>query len=168
LALAAIERLHVDGVEDPSFRQLAAAAILRIAESVAPDDQPGQRQRWSLLRGDALAWSGQWQQARDLFRELAAGPPTDGAALRHGAATLAALEDRDAVIASIEMWNRFAAGVPQGSADWHAAKLATAEAMARAGQASEASRLARYVLLTTPPDDAELKARYERFAQPPP
>jgi hypothetical protein len=160
----ALERLRADGQEDQDFRSVAGKAIVRIADGRVPDEIAGQ-----MTLAVGIAWNGDWVEASSRFDALAAKAKSSGAAgiraaeiLRDGATVLGALSDEKAKRRAIESWNRLAAGLRRGTEEWHQAKLGAAELMADVGNVDEAAKLARYVLLTNPPEDPSLAARYQQ------
>lgn len=116
-------------------------------------------------RGELLLWLGRVSESIEAFRSAARRSPRPGEVLRSAAETLAASGDEAAARAAVPLWDQLAAGLPRGSTAWHDAKLSACESLARLGDTDEASRRARYVLLTQPPDDPTLRRRYTRFAE---
>ncbi|WP_164104264.1 hypothetical protein [Candidatus Laterigemmans baculatus] len=160
----ALQRLRDDALENPEDRSRLARGMLRLVEGSgdkAVTEHP--------LVADALALSGQWQEAAARWERLASDPNRRdkgrrGELLRHGAEVLGSLGDPAAQRRAIEIWNRLAQGLPQGTAPWHEAKLAAARLLEKTGQREEAARLAKFVLLTQPPEDPALRAEYQRLA----
>lgn len=155
----ALQRLRDDAVSHAADRERLARSMLRIADGAGE----GGAVRQHLL-AEALALSGDWQAAAERIEKIAAGPPPQPDMLRRGARLLGSLEDRKAKERAIEIWNRLSSGLPKGSEAWHEAKLAAIELMAERGDANEAAKLARFVLLTQPPTDPVTKAAYQRWS----
>ena len=144
-------RLMRDARDEPSLRQPVAAIV----------------EGWTNLEDSAtdrarrLVWLDRVGDAVELFLAEADRSDAPGTIFREAATTLAASDRVDAREAAVDIWDRLAAGVPKGSAEWHQAKLAACELLARIGDGDEASRRARYVLLTDPPESTELRDRYD-------
>ncbi|XZE51657.1 hypothetical protein SH139x_003318 [Planctomycetaceae bacterium SH139] len=169
IELLALERLHEDARNAAELRSLLGRAMLRISatgKSTASETlSPRLARRYQLIQADALAWSGDWQAAFDKFTGLLSEARQPGEVLSHAGETLANLGNPAAAAEAVKLWNRYATGLPPGSDRWHQAKLATAAALRDAGDSAEASKLARYILLTSPPTSAELRNQYQRFAE---
>lgn len=155
----ALQRLRDDAAAYPAERERLGRSMLRIIEG-AGSGGPARE----FLEAEAMALSGDWRAAAERIERIAEGPPRQPAALRRGAQLLGSLDDPQAKERAIEIWSRLSAGLPKGSDGWHEAKLATIELMAARGDASEAAKLARFVLLTQPPADPTLKAAYQRWS----
>lgn len=154
-----LRRLRDDAEEHPTDRARMARGMLRVVEG-SGEEALSQHP----LVPDALALSGQWQEAAARWERLAAEAPRRPEMLRRGALLLGTLDDPAANRRAIEMWNRLAQGLPQGTAPWHEAKLAAATLLKKIGQGQEAAKVARFVLLTQPPQDEATRASYQRLA----
>lgn len=148
-------RLMRDARDEPSLRRPVAAVIEAWANL----------QEAATDRARRLVWLDRVDDAVELFFAEADRSDAPGTVLRDAATTLAASDRVDARKAAVVVWDRFAAGVPKGSAEWHRAKLAACELLARLGDRDEASRRARYVLLTDPPNSTELRDRYDAITR---
>lgn len=155
----ALQRLRDDAADHPADRERLARSMLRIIEGAGSGGTARE-----FLHAEALALSGDWKEAAERIERIAEGPPRQPAALRRGARLLGSLDDPQAKGRAIEIWNRLSSGLPKGSDGWHEAKLAAIELTAARGDASEAAKLARFVLLTQPPNDPTLKAAYQRWS----
>ena len=72
-------------------------------------------------------------------------------------------QSKEAMNASIILADRLASRLPLGSPEWHEWKLKSMQWLRQTGQADEAAKRAKYILLTRPPKDDQLKAAYEAF-----
>lgn len=154
---AAAERLVADGIAFPARRAHLAAAIEQL-----DDAEP------TLARATALLWSERWREADAVLdrwlqlRDAASRP----AAAMTAAKVLSQAPQPDAKRRALARLAAASAKLPQGSAAWHAVKLATLELLSELDQRAEAARLAQYILLTRPPDDPATLARYQKWSEP--
>ena len=72
-------------------------------------------------------------------------------------------ESKEAKIAAIGWWDRLAAGSEVGSPVWHRGKLAAIDLLFNSGQKVEASRRAKYILLTTADLTSQQKSKYQSY-----
>jgi hypothetical protein len=79
---------------------------------------------------------------------------------------LGASPDKKAQQAGVQLWDELAAGLPQGSRQWHEAKLTAIKLMQQIGDDQEAYRRARFVLLTQSNIDEDLRRQYQLVKQP--
>lgn len=158
-----VRRLVRDGLADPQDRDRNGRAILRLIDAL--DAVGGDRAVDEQQRARALCWTGQWQQARSLLQQAIDASPADAGPLRTAAEVLGQCPAAAAQREAIALWNRVAAGLPQGTPAWHEAKLAAADLLIAVGDPQQARRLVRYVLLTQPPEDAAMLARYQTLAK---
>ncbi|QEG38441.1 hypothetical protein [Roseimaritima ulvae] len=154
----AVQRLQRDGQGNAAERARLGKGMLRLLDAM--DEPPAGVER---LRARALAWSGQWQQAEQLFQKQIDASPGDLKAVRAAAEGLAESANPQAKRLAIEYWTRIAAGVPQGSGAWHQAKLATIRLHLAVQDRQAAIKLGRYVLITRPPEDQALREQYEQL-----
>lgn len=164
---ATIERMLLDGMGAYEFREVAGKTILRLIGRVTPDDLKGQ-----FAVAVAMAWTGDWAEAAtriEAIAEAAKKRPNDNfpaiEALQQGAIVMGGLKQPQAKRRAVELWNRLAAGTKSGSENWHEAKLGTARLLTELGEKDEAAKLAGYILITKPPTDPEMLAKYEAFAE---
>ncbi len=154
---AAAARLIADGIATPSRRGALGAAIEQLA-----GDEP------TLERAVALLWTDRWQDADVVLdrwvqdRGIADRP----AATMTAALVLRHAPHRDAKHRALARLTAASAQLPLGSDAWHQSKLATLEVLSELDQQAEAVRLARYILLTRPPKDPAVQARYQSWSEP--
>ncbi len=154
---AAVQRLVADGIDASQQRLPLAAAILKLENDAA-----------TVPRAVALLWTEKWQQADavlDRWLKDSSGQPGHAAAIT-AAGILSRSPQPDAKRRALERFAAAAAQLPQGSEGWHQAKLATLELLGELDQSQEAARLARYILLTRPPEDPAIQAHYRRWSEP--
>ena len=118
-----------------------------------PTSDPWQSARLQL-------WSGDESAAIAAIRKMLAQSSDPGADQRQAARLLGSHSTPSAKSVAVELWDQLASGVPKGSDKWHEAKLAAISLLRQIGKTDEASRRAKYILLTSPPKDAKLKAKY--------
>jgi hypothetical protein len=152
-------RLIEDGKADDRFRVIAGKTILRIVEG-----NPTSATSQQIAIATAKAWTGDWQEAYRLLMVLAADKRAEvniADVLRQAADLLGGIDNADAKQRAIEVWNRIAGGLKQGSTAWHEAKLSAVEQMVGVGQIAEATKLARYIMLTQPSSEPKFQERYQ-------
>ncbi|MEL6109647.1 MAG: hypothetical protein AAFU85_26865, partial [Planctomycetota bacterium] len=69
----------------------------------------------------------------------------------------------EAIRAAITLADRLVSRFSIGEERWHEWKLKAIAWLHQTGQSAEATKRARYILLTNPPKDPDVKARYEAF-----
>ena len=149
-------RLMRDGRQYPQMRIPVATVI----NSWLADDEP------SLDRAERLVWRSRIPDAVAMLLAMVAGAEQPGEMLGHAAALLGASDHGEAKAQAIKLWDQLAAGVPKGSGPWHDAKLASIRLLRQTGNREEASRRAKYILLTSPPAEPELKQQYQSASGP--
>ena len=149
---ASIERrLMNDAIANSSFR----VPIAKLIES-----WPGVSSA-TLNHVQRLAWLGQLDQTRAAARQLADGSTTPGETIREIAAVFEGCQDKQLRREAVVWLDELASGLPRGSDDWHDAKIRAAQLLAFAGEADEAKKRVRYILLTQPPQNEDLRRRYD-------
>ncbi len=149
-------RLMRDGRFHPPLRPLIAAAISSWPSMHGP----------SMEQAERLLWLGRVPDAVKMLRQWIGGSTPPGDTIREAAALLGSSDLRGSKMAAIDLWDRLSAGIPQGSSDWHTAKLASIHLLGQLGKRDEARRRAKYILLTTPPSDAEQRQLYQSTSGP--
>jgi hypothetical protein len=132
---------------------------LRIVEG-NQSSEPSQQ----IAIATAKAWTGDWQEAYRLLMVLAADKRAEvnsADVLRQAANLLGGIDNAEAKQRAIEVWNRIAGGLKQSSPAWHEAKLSAIEQMVGVGQIVEATKLARYIMLTQPSSEPKFQERYQ-------
>lgn len=147
-------RLMIDGSRDREQRS-AIARYLQTWSAPESADQTAARQIWM---GDATGAIATLEA--DVRQNSSAGP------MKRAADLLASSDDGVAVAASIGFYDRLAAGLPQGTPEWHEAKLASIKLLRRTGRVADADKRAKYILLTGVDLNDSLRKRYEQFIQP--
>lgn len=120
----------------------------------------------SLGHAQRLIWQGRIAEAEKSLRGLTKASKRIGGTMAEAAALLGSSDDVKAQAAAVRWWDELAAGVPQGGAAWHEAKLASIRLLAKTGRREEAMRRAKYVLLTAPPSRDEVRQQYRELSQP--
>lgn len=155
----AARRLLTDARGDATASTAIAAAVIRLTDDCPLLDSSA---------AQALIGSGRWEQAAELLDGWAAGQHTQQqhqqAQLR-AAWLLALSSQRPAQSAALTRLTRLAEQLPAGEPLWYRVKLATIQTMQRLGDAAAARQLASYLLITRPPQDAELTAALERLSR---
>jgi len=147
---AAAERFVLDSNVNSNRRQSIGRAIL----SLVSDD--------SMVAAQAHGWLREWPQVMsiiDLNRERS---PADLELAKRAATMLCGFDNDDMRSAGIDGWQRITTQLPQGSREWHLAKLSLVDALIEVGRQDEAIRVAKYVLATQTPEDAGMLKRYEQ------
>ncbi len=119
----------------------------------------------TLYKVQRLAWLGQLDQARAAARKLADASTTPGETIREIAAIFEGCDDKQLRREAVVWLDELASGLPRGSDDWHDAKIRAAQLLAFAGETDEAKKRVRYILLTQPPEEEELRHRYDSIAK---
>lgn len=154
---AAAQRLIADGIAAPNHR-VQLATVVRQLEG----------DRTTLTTAIALIWLDQWREADNVLDAWVqqSTPPARNAASINAARILSHSPQADAKRRALDRFAGIGATLPQGSDPWHQVKLATLELLSDLDQRAEAARLAQYILLTRPPADAVVKARYQSWSEP--
>lgn len=127
--------------EDPD----SAPLLLQAAVMASSTEPPARASGWMQRLADTWPDSSAGQQAADwLGRQVAQQGP---------------------VSQSAEPQKVDPASALAGSPEWHRQRLGRIAELAAVGREEEASRMARYILLTRPPEDAQLRGHYERWAR---
>lgn len=153
-------RLMRDGRQYPQLRVPIARGIDGWPAAIVSSGDDAE-----LDLAERLVWLDRTPEAVRKLREVARRSDSPGETLRAAAELLSASDNDQARQAAIEIWDELAAGMPQGSRQWHRAKLASMRLLQQLGRQSEAARRAGYVLLTTPPSEEDLKAEYHSIAE---
>ncbi len=148
-------RLMADGHRDRELR-IAIARWIDAWPDDGPADQKAMRQ----------VWTGNVTGAVSTLETFVAQDTASADRMRVAAELLASSDDPSAVFAAIDFYDRLAAGMPQGSQDWHDAKLASIRLLRQTGRIDDADKRARYVLLTADGLSDELRKRYDAFIKP--
>jgi hypothetical protein len=149
---AARWRLMRDGKQDPKRRQ-AIAAVLTHWGGDWSDQIP------------LLVWAGQFDDAHQLAEQTASQDEYPARIWRRLAQSLAQSSQEEAKRRGVKIWDRIATGLPKNSDDWHQAKLAAIDLLLALGDRQEATRRAKYILLTAAPKDAKTWRRYQSAAE---
>ncbi len=152
--LAASDRLIADGKRSPNERRTLAHAVLSLVGSIP-----------SFQASQAYGWTGDWQRSVAMLAELRQQQPNDLKLAQECAQWLSAAEDQTAKRAGLKLWQELSAQLPQGTNQWHETKLATIELLRSLGEHAESQRIANYVMLTQPPTNPVLAARYVAAAK---
>ena len=147
-------RLLRDGEDRPSLRTSIAQQISSLSsESLSPLD-----------RARLMLWQGQVDGAIDNLEQLLS-QTKDPATLARAASMLGefAKDSNLAATKATEWWDKLAAGSPKNSNPWHQAKLSAIKLLSQSGQASEADKRARYILLTNPAMSPSQRKAYEAW-----
>ena len=151
-------RLMRDGRLDASRRAAVASLLTRWNPSDNATSQDTVARRQQIER---LIWTGQYEEAVSLMRQLLGDGQPAAELIGRVADQLAATASAKAKGKAIELWDELAAGSPQGTPQWHRAKLNAVKLLKQIGQVDAASKRARYILLTSPPSSDELKRQYQ-------
>ncbi len=146
----AAARLMKDGRQDTTLR----IPIATLIESWPPASAN------SLEHAERLVWLGRIKEATTAINALAGEPDAPRDLVRQAASLLSRSDNDAAKRISIEWWDRWAAGLPVGSDDWHRAKLESITTLKQLGDVQQAQQRARYILLTNPPKDNALRDQY--------
>jgi len=149
LADVAADRLIADGGASKVNRGSLARAILMLVG-----------QEPSLRAAQAYGWTGYWKRSEAIINELFTKRPDDSQLAKDAADLMARADDVTAKSAGLRLWIRLSSQLPQGSDQWHQAKLSAIETMRSLGDNEGAKKLASYVLLTQAPVDPAIVARY--------
>lgn len=149
----AIDRLMRDGRLDRSARPQITAMINSWTRDGAGDGD-------SLNHAERLAWNGETKASSEMIARLAAKSDTSADLIRESAQRLTAAGDDASRAAAVDLWDQLAAGTTRGSQRWHVAKLGAIETLVASNRSDEARKRARYVLLTSPPSDVQIRQRY--------
>jgi tetratricopeptide (TPR) repeat protein len=122
-------------------------------------------QPWELIRlqSIALVAAGRPTEAVVLMQEYAQKHSTNADVQIHWARILEAAAPHLGWQRALDQWRIIAAAAPPRSDTWFEAKLGVARILAEMGHRSEAEKLLRYVLLTSPPPQGSLWQ--ERYRQ---
>jgi hypothetical protein len=150
LRTAASDRLILDGQASRIDQLRLARAILLLVG----DDR-------SLNSSQAHLWQNDWKRAEAVINQLIQKQPQDLSLARSAAALLSQSDNQDARRAGLKLWTSVSSQLPQGSPDWHHAKLSVIDSLRSLGESGQAKQMAEYILLVQPPADAALKARYQ-------
>ncbi len=151
----ATARLMRDGRENATQRP----SVARVLEGWPGNDQP------SLDRAERLVWLGRTSDAIALVKQVIQADPQSADVTRQSARLLQKSRDPAAIDEAIRLWDQLASGAPRGSAMWHEAKLAAISALRQSGKVDEATRRARYLLLTMPTMDQRTRDQYEGLSK---
>ena len=144
-------RLMRDGRINPLWRKPNAGLI----------------ESWKLASVDAMEsaerkiWLGDVAAATNLVRTVLKESDRPGKDLRRAASIFSNSDNQEARSQAIKFLDQLSAGLRKGSGDWHKSKIDAIELLRKTGNAEEAKKRAKYILLTDPPTDNELKQRYE-------
>jgi|GEM_PF-1660831 len=151
----AVQRLVADAIAAPAKRTHLAAAILQLEGDAA-----------TLPRAMALVWSNRWREADEVLDRCVQTDTKSEQTAITAATVLSRSSQPDAKRRALERFAAVGATLAQGSTAWHEVRLATLELLSELDQQPEAARLAQYILLTRPPEDPAVKARYQRWSEP--
>jgi hypothetical protein len=151
----AAQRLMIDGRQNPSLRPSIAAVL----EKWDPIGDP------SFEDAERLLWAGKTDESTKMLQQIIRGQAASIEVARKAARLLASSDRADALNEAVALWDQLAAGTTQASPLWHEAKLASCAALTRAKRADESQRRARYILLTVPNLDENLRQQYEAYAR---
>lgn len=143
-----------DGEQEPPLRTSIARRINAFSsESLSPLDE-----------ARLMLWQGQIDGAIDLL-ERWLSQTKDRATLAQAASMLGefAKDSNLAATKATQWWDKLAAGSPKNSGPWHQAKLSAIKLLSQSGQASEADKRARYILLTSPAMSPSHRKAYEAW-----
>ena len=146
-------RLMQDGRQDKRHRRAIASLI----------------DSWNLGQLDSyddamrLVWSGDIESAIAMLRRMINRSESPGLTLRNAAQMLGESGENNAMTVAARMWEELASGTPKGSSQWHEAKLSAIDLLSSIQHSDEAARRAKYILLTSPPKDEQLRKRYESY-----
>lgn len=145
-------RLERDAMLDDSMQHVVGVAL-------------GQ---WPSATSWQKATADLWRDPNDtsisMVRKLAVSDNDVATSLRRGMDLLATVPSENAKRAAIELSNRLAATMQLASAPWYAVKLQSLLWLKQIGDADQASKRAKYILLLHPPKDPAVRQQFERFA----
>ncbi len=150
LAIAAADRLIADGEASKLDQRSLARAILMLV-GTAP----------SLPAAQGYGWTGDWKRAASIIEELRAQNPDDLQLAKDSASLLSCADDDNAKRMGQRLWTSLSSQLQLGSTEWHFAKLSAIDTMRSLGDYEDAKKLVNYILLTQPPTDSALVARYQ-------
>lgn len=150
LRTAASDRLILDG----QASRIDQSRLARGVVSLVGDDE-------SLNAAQAHLWQNDWERSEAVINQLIQKQPRDLSLARSAAAVLSQSDHKDARRAGLKLWTSVSSQLPQGTPDWHHAKLSVIDSLQSLGESDQAKQMARYILLVQPPDDAALLARYQ-------
>ncbi len=101
-----------------------------------------------------------------MSRWMSKNSTSPGKTLAVAARLLGNSNKRAAMSEAVELWDQLAAGIPKTARTWHDAKLESIKLLAALGRGGEARKRAKFVLLTNPPKEAEVRSQYETLARP--
>jgi hypothetical protein len=151
----AIWRLMRDGRAYPQLR----SPIADLIETWDGNSDP------SLEHAERLLWKAQTESAVVMIQKLIDDAQDPAETTKRAALLLASVGDDQSRSEAIKLWDDLASGTKQGSLLWHQAKLAAIELLQQTGENEQAERRAKYILLTTPAMDENIRRRYEAINQ---
>jgi len=162
LRSAAETRLMQDGRSQRQRRQ----AIAQLVQQWPTSDQSNLKESIAALNKiERLVWLGQTAAALQLLDTLLEVYSQDVELIGEAASRLAAAGTPETQQRAVELWDQLAGGTSTGSQRWHEARLSAIELLLARGESEEASKRARYILLTTKSIPVEFRERYEAAAK---
>ena len=145
-----------DARSDPALRK-RTVAILTNWLNAAPV---------SMALAERCLWSDDVNRAIEVLKEVNQKSENPLQSLKASAEMLVGTANRGAQEAGIGFWDELASGLPQGSDNWHEAKLSAIDVLQRMGKKQEAYRRAQFILLTQKKMDERFLSQYQAVPKP--
>lgn len=145
-------RLERDAMSDASLQQPIGRVLAKWSGST--EWQTAMAQLWTL----------QDQASIESIKRLAVTGNHQPSPLRRGMKLLAASQSPEAKLAAIELSDRLASTMKTKTKPWYETKLQAMVWLKQIGQADQAMKRAKYLLLLHPPSDSGLRKQFEAFA----
>ncbi len=142
------QRLVRDGQQHPEQRQRLGKLLIQWLEQSRQLSNGIDEDRLVLWLALAQLWSGQSDVPIASLENYLTRHPGDWTAATEVANVLSQSDQPAAQTKALQLWQRLSQGVPQGSPQWHTAKLAIIDQLIASKRTAEAKRQIRYVLLT--------------------
>ena len=149
-------RLMKDARSDPALRK-RTVAILTNWLNAAPV---------SMALAERCLWSDDVNRAIEVLKEVNQKSENPLQSLKASAEMLVGTANRGAQEAGIGFWDELASGLPQGSDNWHEAKLSAIDVLQQMGKKQEAYRRAQFILLTQKKMDERFLSQYQAVPKP--
>ncbi|MEM1068213.1 MAG: hypothetical protein AAGI63_04910 [Planctomycetota bacterium] len=150
-----IRRLMLDGRQQPQLQDAVNRAIASLPIPSTP----------SVDLVERLLWQNNTVQAIATAESLIETSPDSSDSLKRLATLLGSSRQSEARQKAIKWWDQLAAGTTKGSDLWHTAKLEAIKLLAAIGQTDQSKKRAKYILLTNPNLDPELRRSYQAAAK---
>ena len=124
-----------------------------------PSDDP-----WDQIK--ASYWARQTEASIKAIVDYATKSTVADAILQDAIRVLSQPGNDRSLFAAVELSDRLSARKPVGSVLWYDAKLTGLQLLVRSGKEEQARKRAKYLLLTQPPEDPELRRQLDSIAKP--